>query len=110
METALPHMYVVCAAYVHATDAEPGPLRCAHCATCVWRVVGAGGHWELLERGGRYAELWAKQATVDDLGATDEEDDADAAAAAAAQAQEVTLAQHSEQAQQQGVVQEVVGK
>lgn len=76
----------------------------------MWCVVAAGGHWELLERGGRYAELWAKQATVDDLGATDEEDDVEAAAAAAAQAQEVTQAQLSQQAQQQGVVQEVVGK
>lgn len=32
------------------------------------RVVEAGSHSELLAAGGRYAELWSKQASVDDLG------------------------------------------
>ncbi len=39
------------------------------------RVVEAGSHTELLSLGGRYSELWARQASVDDLGASDGEDD-----------------------------------
>lgn len=40
------------------------------------RVVEAGSHAELLETGGRYAQLWARQASVDDVydeGGTDVE-------------------------------------
>ncbi|GIL71461.1 hypothetical protein Vretifemale_2014 [Volvox reticuliferus] len=33
------------------------------------RVVESGSHAELLARGGRYADLWSRQANVDDLGA-----------------------------------------
>eukprot|EP00884_Botryococcus_braunii_P021400 jgi/Botrbrau1/7944/Bobra.9_2s0102.1 len=47
------------------------------------RVVEAGSHAELLSLGGRYADLWAKQATVDDLADTDgDEYEAPATAAA----------------------------
>ncbi len=31
------------------------------------KVVESGSHAELLGRGGKYAELWARQSTVDDL-------------------------------------------
>lgn len=40
------------------------------------RVAEAGSHAELLEAGGRYAQLWARQASVDDVydaGGTDVE-------------------------------------
>jgi ABC transporter ATM len=40
------------------------------------RVAEAGSHGELLEAGGRYAQLWARQASVDDVydsGGTDAE-------------------------------------
>jgi ABC-type multidrug transport system ATPase subunit len=40
------------------------------------RVAEAGSHAELLETGGRYAQLWARQASVDDVydeGGTDAE-------------------------------------
>jgi ABC transporter ATM len=40
------------------------------------RVAEAGSHAELLETGGRYAQLWARQASVDDVydeGGTDVE-------------------------------------
>lgn len=40
------------------------------------QVVEAGSHSELLEAGGKYAELWARQASVDDVydsGGTDSE-------------------------------------
>ncbi|KAI8463500.1 MAG: half-size ABC transporter [Monoraphidium minutum] len=43
-------------------------------------VVEAGSHQQLLAQGGKYAELWARQATVDDLydgGADTGGDDAD---------------------------------
>lgn len=33
------------------------------------RVLETGSHTELLERGGKYAQLWAQQATVDDIDA-----------------------------------------
>lgn len=39
------------------------------------KVVESGSHTDLLSLGGRYADLWAKQATVDDLADTDEEDE-----------------------------------
>lgn len=41
------------------------------------RVAEAGSHGELLEAGGRYAALWARQASVDDVydaGGTDAEE------------------------------------
>lgn len=40
------------------------------------RVVEAGSHSDLLQAGGKYAELWARQASVDDVydsGGTDAE-------------------------------------
>lgn len=38
------------------------------CAALVQgKVVENGSHSELLARGGKYAELWARQASVDDL-------------------------------------------
>jgi hypothetical protein len=34
-------------------------------------VVESGSHSELLARGGRYADLWSRQATVDDVASLD---------------------------------------
>jgi ABC-type multidrug transport system ATPase subunit len=51
------------------------------------RVAEAGSHSELLAAGGKYAELWARQASVDDVydaGGTDSEAVEEAAAAMAA--------------------------
>lgn len=45
------------------------------------RVAEAGSHSQLLEAGGRYAQLWARQASVDDVndeGGTDIEGGSDA--------------------------------
>eukprot|EP00882_Tetradesmus_deserticola_P012750 GHRQ01013514.1.p2 GENE.GHRQ01013514.1~~GHRQ01013514.1.p2 ORF type:complete len:132 (+),score=38.52 GHRQ01013514.1:322-717(+) len=51
------------------------------------RVAEAGSHSELLAAGGKYAELWARQASVDDVydaGGTDTEAAGEAAISAAA--------------------------